>query len=47
VSVFNREAAVPADVRSRIGEKIVFFDADQVSRGREAWIERWGREVRG
>ena len=47
VSVFNRKADVPAELRARIGEKIVFFDADRVSRGREAWIERWTREVRG
>jgi putative spermidine/putrescine transport system substrate-binding protein len=47
VTVFNRHAAVPADVKARIGEKVVFFDADQVSRGRDAWIERWVREIRG
>jgi putative spermidine/putrescine transport system substrate-binding protein len=47
VSVFNRKADVPVDLKARIGEKIVFFDPDKVSRGREAWIERWTREVRG
>ena len=47
VSVFNQKADVPPNLRARIGERIVFFDADQVSRGREAWIERWTREVRG
>src|SRR5262245_34767140 len=47
VSVFNQKADVPATLKSRIGERIVFFDADKVSRGRAAWIERWQREVRG
>jgi putative spermidine/putrescine transport system substrate-binding protein len=47
VSVFNQKADVPASLKSRIGERIVFFDADKVSRGREAWIDRWTREVRG
>ena len=46
-SVFNQKADVPPDLKSRIGEQIVFFDADKVSRGREAWIDRWTREVRG
>jgi putative spermidine/putrescine transport system substrate-binding protein len=47
VSVFNQKADVPPSLKSRIGEKITFFDADRVSRGREGWIERWTREVRG
>ena len=47
VTVFNRQAAVPASVRAQIGEKVVLFDADRVSRGRQAWIDRWAREVRG
>jgi putative spermidine/putrescine transport system substrate-binding protein len=47
VSVFNQKADVPANLRARIGERIVFFDDDQVSKGRDAWIERWTREVRG
>jgi hypothetical protein len=47
VTVFNTKAAVAQSLKSRIGEKIVFFDADRVSRGREAWIDRWTREIRG
>ena len=47
VSVFNHKADVPSALRARVGEKIVFFDADRVRRGREAWIDRWTREVRG
>jgi putative spermidine/putrescine transport system substrate-binding protein len=47
VTVFNRNADLPAGVRARIGEQVVFFDADKVSRGREAWVDRWIREVRG
>jgi putative spermidine/putrescine transport system substrate-binding protein len=47
VSVFNQTADVPAALKARIGERIVFFDADKVSRGREAWIDRWTREIRG
>jgi hypothetical protein len=47
VTVFNRHADVAPDLKARIGEKVVFFDADKVSRGREAWIDRWIREVRG
>jgi spermidine/putrescine-binding protein len=47
VSVFNQKADVPASLKSRIGDRIVVFDADKVSRGREAWIDRWAREVRG
>jgi putative spermidine/putrescine transport system substrate-binding protein len=47
VSVFNRKAAVPDDVLARIANKVVFFDASEVSRRREAWVDRWMREVRG
>jgi putative spermidine/putrescine transport system substrate-binding protein len=47
VSVFNRKAAVPDDVLARIANKVVFFDANEVSRRREAWVDRWMREVRG
>ena len=47
VSVFNTKADVPQELKARIGEKVVFFDADRVSRGREAWIDRWTREIRG
>ena len=47
VSVFNTKAAVPADVKARIASTIVFFDAGEVSRGREAWVDRWLREIRG
>ena len=47
VTVFNRRAVVPAAVKARIGERIVFFDADKVSKGRQTWIDRWIREVRG
>jgi putative spermidine/putrescine transport system substrate-binding protein len=47
VTVFNQHAAVPAAVKTQIGEQVVVFDADQVSRGRQAWIDRWTREVRG
>jgi ABC-type Fe3+ transport system substrate-binding protein len=47
VSVFNGKAAVPDEVRARIANKVVFFDANEVSRRREAWVDRWMREVRG
>jgi len=47
VSVFNTKAAVPEDVLARIANKVVFFDANEVSRRREAWVDRWMREVRG
>src|SRR5262245_46275856 len=47
VSVFNRKAAVPDDVVARIANKVVFFDANEVSRRREAWVDRWMREIRG
>lgn len=47
VSVFNRNAAVPDEVLVRIANKVVFFDANEVSHRREAWVDRWMREVRG
>lgn len=47
VSVFNTKAAVSDTLKARIADKIVFFDADQVSRRREAWVDRWMREIRG
>jgi putative spermidine/putrescine transport system substrate-binding protein len=47
VSVFNRNAGVTAELKARIADKTVFFDPDQVSRGRESWVERWTREIRG
>jgi putative spermidine/putrescine transport system substrate-binding protein len=47
VSVFNTKAAVPADVRARIADTTVYFDATAVSRYRAAWVDRWMREIRG
>lgn len=47
VSVFNTKAGVTADLKARIANKTVFFDPDAVSRGREAWVDRWTREIRG
>ena len=41
------QGGVPADITARIASKIVFFDAGEVSRGREAWVDRWMREIRG
>jgi putative spermidine/putrescine transport system substrate-binding protein len=47
VSVFNRNAAVPESVNARITRGNLFFDAEQVSAHREAWVDRWTREIRG
>ncbi len=47
VSVFNTKAGVTDALKARIANKTVFFDPDAVSRGREAWVERWTREIRG
>jgi putative spermidine/putrescine transport system substrate-binding protein len=47
VSVPNTRVEIPADLAARIADKVVFFDAAEVSRGREAWVDRWMREIRG
>jgi ABC-type Fe3+ transport system substrate-binding protein len=47
VSVFNTKAAVSPAVSARIADKTVYFDAEAVSRGRAAWVDRWMREIRG
>jgi len=47
VSVFNTKAGVPAEIEARIADKVIFFDAAEVSRGRDAWVDRWMREIRG
>ena len=47
VTVFNRKAQVPDAVSARITRGNRFFDPEQVSRHREAWLDRWTREVRG
>lgn len=47
VSVFNSQAAVPAEVAGRIAGKVVFFDAGEVARRRGGWVDRWMREIRG
>ncbi len=47
VSVFNAKAGVSDALKARIANKTVFFDPEAVSRGREAWVERWTREIRG
>lgn len=45
--VFNKKVRIPDALRSRIaGKKIVFFDAAAIAQQREAWVERWIREVR-
>jgi putative spermidine/putrescine transport system substrate-binding protein len=47
VSVPNTRVEIPPDLAARIADKVVFFDAAEVSRGREAWVDRWMREIRG
>lgn len=47
VSVFNTKANVPADVKARIADKTVFFDAAEVAKRRGGWVDRWMREIRG
>jgi len=47
VSVFNTKAGVPDEIRKRIADKVVFFNAAEVARRRGAWVDRWMREVRG
>lgn len=47
VSVFNAKASVPDEIKARIAEKIVFFDAGEVARRRAGWVDRWMREIRG
>lgn len=47
VTVFNRKARIPDDLQARIARKLVFFDAVEVVKRREAWVDRWIREVRG
>jgi hypothetical protein len=47
VSVFNAKAAVPDEVKARIADRVVFFDAREVARRRGDWVDRWMREIRG
>jgi len=47
LSVFNRKTRIPDDLRARIARKLVFLDAREVVKHREAWVDRWVREVRG
>ena len=47
LTVFNRRVEIPEDLRSRIARKMVFFDATEVARRREGWVNRWMREIRG
>ena len=46
LTVFNKRVEIPEDLRSRIANKIVFFDAAEIAQRREAWVERWVREIR-
>ncbi len=46
LTVFNKRVEIPEDLRSRIASKIVFFDAVEIARRREAWVDRWVREIR-
>lgn len=47
LTVFNRKTRIPEDLQRRIARKLVFFDALEVVRRREEWVDRWVREVRG
>lgn len=47
VSVFNSKANVPNEVKARIADKVVFFDAGEVAKRRAGWVDRWTREIRG
>ena len=47
VSVFNRKANVPVDVKARIANKVSFFHAGEVAKRRGGWVDRWTREIRG
>jgi putative spermidine/putrescine transport system substrate-binding protein len=46
LTVFNERVEIPEELRSRIASKIVFFDAAEIARRREAWVDRWVREIR-
>ncbi len=46
LTVFNNRVEIPGELRSRIASKIVFFDAVEIAQRREAWVERWVREIR-
>lgn len=46
LKVFNERVEIPDKLSSRIADKIVFFDAAAIAQQREAWVERWIREVR-
>jgi putative spermidine/putrescine transport system substrate-binding protein len=47
VSVFNTTAIVPDDVKARIADKTIVFDAAEVAKRRGSWVDRWMREIRG
>jgi putative spermidine/putrescine transport system substrate-binding protein len=47
VSVFNRKAQVPDEVKARIADKTIFFDRAEVAKRRAGWVDRWMSEIRG
>ena len=46
LTVFNQRVEIPEGLRSRIADKVIFFDAAEIAQRREAWVERWVREIR-
>jgi putative spermidine/putrescine transport system substrate-binding protein len=46
LTVFNERVEIPEALRSRIASDIVIFDSAAIAQRREAWVERWVREIR-
>ena len=47
ISVFNKKAVIPDDVKAKIAQKLIIFDATKIAERQGAWVERWMREIRG
>lgn len=47
LSVFNKKAVVPDDVKAKTAQKLIVFDAIKIAERQGAWVERWMRDIRG
>jgi putative spermidine/putrescine transport system substrate-binding protein len=46
LTVFNKRVEIPEQLRARVADKVVFFDSREIAQRREAWVDRWVREIR-
>ncbi len=46
LAVSNKKARMPEDVKKRIPQNVIYFDANRIAALQQGWAERWAREIK-